>query len=192
MRFLSKIGVYKIQTQGVTIDVKLVENEAVVAEGLSELKSHIGTTTAVGLVLEGQILQLCVGTRCLLVRLSYTDVPKCLGDFLADKETCFVGFGMNSTRSDLNASLSLSIYYGIDCKNAVDVTELAARILKKPKLCGCELATIAAEVGVSLEESPRLEDFNWGASVFSDEEVKYAIQDAYACHLIGTKLLAML
>ena len=85
-------------------------------------------------------------------------------------------------------------FYGIECKNIVDVSELVARVLNKPHLYGYgrKLKTLAAEVGLQLKEIPSLAPFNCGAKFFSHEETKFAVQDVYASSLIGTKLLGKL
>ncbi|KAI7987757.1 hypothetical protein LOK49_LG13G00296 [Camellia lanceoleosa] len=70
--------------------------------------------------------------------------------------------------------------------------ELVARVLKKPDLISAGLATLAAEVGIAWEASKYLPSFNWRALVFSDEQIKYVVEDVYASFLIGTKLLGKL
>ncbi|KAL7257731.1 hypothetical protein ACSBR1_003947 [Camellia fascicularis] len=195
MRFLSKMGIYKFQIQQVSIIVRLVDCDALVATGLLELRSVIGTSSAVGLTLkynpnydEPAMLQFCVRNHCLVLQLYHLDsIPQCLKDFLADPEICFVGNGgLRSGLSDLNS------HYEIECKSGIEASELAAKILKKPNLLGVGLARLADEVGIPRVESPSLGSFDWGAKVFSDEQINYAIQDAYACSLIGSKLLGML
>ena len=69
---------------------------------------------------------------------------------------------------------------------------LAARVLKKPNLDGCGLVELASEVGVYYEEQKSITFSNWGARVFSHEQVKYAIRDAYASYLIANNLLSLL
>ncbi|KAI8024236.1 hypothetical protein LOK49_LG03G03488 [Camellia lanceoleosa] len=137
---------------------------------------------------EPAMLQFCVRNHCLVLQLYHLDsIPQCLKDFLGDPEICFVGNGgLRSGLSDLNS------HYEIECKSGIEVSELAAKILKKPNLLGVGLARLADEVGIPRVESPSLGSFDWGAKVFSDEQIKYAIQDVYACSLIGSMLLGML
>ena len=78
------------------------------------------------------------------------------------------------------------------CKTGVELGHLAARILKKPNLDGCVLVELASEVGVYYEEPKSVSFSDWGARVFSHEQVKYAIHDAYASYLIGNNLLNLL
>ncbi|KAG5548987.1 hypothetical protein RHGRI_014387 [Rhododendron griersonianum] len=63
MRFLSKIGLYYIPIQGTTVTVRVVDNPDVVYTGVCELRSQIGTNTAVGLAVKHN--RLCnVATLC--------------------------------------------------------------------------------------------------------------------------------
>ncbi|KAM7478495.1 hypothetical protein LguiA_026708 [Lonicera macranthoides] len=95
---------------------------------MSELRSQFGTTV-VGLIQPNRnsnYLQLCVGTRC-------------LNDFLSDLDICFVGVG------ELNN-------YNVFCKNYIKLSELGARVLKKPNLGSCSsgvLGALANEVGIN-------------------------------------------
>ncbi|KAL5783749.1 hypothetical protein ACOSP7_008778 [Xanthoceras sorbifolium] len=100
----------------------------------------------------------------------------------------------------------------------VEVHDLAAKVLKKPNLCKCGLADLQSEVGITIAvaagtASPSsclppssvskvkvkkaaiflvIACPDWSAVAFSDEEIKYAIHDAYTCYLIGDKLLGLL
>ncbi|KAI8555430.1 hypothetical protein RHMOL_Rhmol05G0174000 [Rhododendron molle] len=133
------------------------------------------------------ILQLCVATLCLLVHLAHMDsIPDCLERFLSDPEICFVGVNM------IHWHFQLCYDYSIECKSCIEVIELVARYFQKPNIYGRGLAAVAAEVGLSLEESPKKVDVDWQAIVFSDEQIKLGIQYVYACQLIGSKILAML
>ncbi|PSS00238.1 Werner Syndrome-like [Actinidia chinensis var. chinensis] len=191
LRFLSKMGNYNIRIGGVVIHVRVVDNANLVDQSLSEIRHQIGTNTAVGLIFKSsKMLQICVGSRCLMVLLSHMDIsniPQSLKNFLAEQGICFVGVATSMDRMNMG-------FYGIECKNIVDVSELAARVLKKPHLYGYgrELKKLAAEVGLQLVEIPSLAQFNWSAKFFSHEEIEYAVHDVCASSLIGTKLLGML
>ncbi|KAB2621621.1 hypothetical protein D8674_023803 [Pyrus ussuriensis x Pyrus communis] len=71
-------------------------------------------------------------------------------------------------------------------KIGADLGDLAAKVLKKLNLARWGLAELASEVG------GRCVVPDWNATVFSDEQIKYAIHDVYASYLIGKKLLGML
>lgn len=156
----------------------------------AERRSGFGTTVA-GLVIRparnSKYLQLCVGTRCLMIKLhvGYLQIPKSLNDFLFDSEICFVGVGELTD-------------YRVSCKSYIQVNKLDFRVLKKPILSRCSggiLETLASEIGINLEESSSSSsgvNVNWEPGVFSDEEIKCATRDVCACYLIANKLLGSL
>ncbi|KAH7865522.1 hypothetical protein Vadar_007734 [Vaccinium darrowii] len=195
MRFMSKLGNHVILIEGVTIHVRVIDRAILLTLEIFELRSLIKTTTAVGLVVKFNesrspvMLQLCVGTRCVVIPLNHLDnFPKCLKEFLADPETCFVGV---DTFRGVNR---LKWNYEIEGASSMEVRELAAKTLKKPDLRVAVggWGQLAAEVGLSLEESPSSVKIPWESYVFTDEQIKYAIRDVYLSQLIGSKLLARL
>ena len=75
--FLAMLGHSTVQIQCVIIKVRLADCVAMVDKEVSELQSLIGATTAIGLAVyldpyysKPAMLQLCVGTQCLLVHLA--------------------------------------------------------------------------------------------------------------------------
>jgi hypothetical protein len=60
----------------------------------------------------------------------------------------------------------------------VELGHFAARILKKPNIEKYGLYELAREVGVDIKESIG-ECPDWNAKVFSHEEIKYEMQNAY-------------
>ncbi|KAI7988833.1 hypothetical protein LOK49_LG13G00301 [Camellia lanceoleosa] len=184
------MGLYDVKIHGTSVKVRVVDHQDLISLGLSELRSEVTTPTVVGLVVKESImLQRCVGNRCLVIlmnRLGSNPVPQCLKNFLEDQEICFVGVNLSSE------VYTLSQIWGIECKSSVEPKELVARVLKKPDLISAGLATLAAEVGIAWEASKYLPSFNWRALVFSDEQIKYVVEDVYASFLIGTKLLGKL
>ncbi|XP_058216867.1 uncharacterized protein LOC131327749 [Rhododendron vialii] len=196
LRFLSKMGTYRIQLEGVTVDVRVVNRAEVIAIGLAELKPLIGLTTAVGLMVKFEasiknplMLQLCVGTRCLLIQLGSLDsIPQCLKDFLGDPEICFVGVGMSEGLSGLKT------YCRIECKSGIELCELVAMLLKMPRYLsgGPGLGTLSDAAGLGAVHCPKTVKFDCRAKVFNDEELMFAIHSVYCSHKIGSKMLAML
>ncbi|KAH7860123.1 hypothetical protein Vadar_009627 [Vaccinium darrowii] len=206
LRFMSKLDTHQIKFQDRTITVKVVDHADMVSPYLTELKSLIGASTAVGLevgyfpdkadlfklfVIPKEavlMLKLSVGTCCLLIQLSRLDsVPECLKEFLADPEICFVGVGM---RSDL---AKLKTHGRIDQTNGINVSDLAVKVLKKSCLDGCALEDVADIVGVALPEDPGpAYDVDLEAKFYTSDEIKRLIYEVDAAHLIGTKLLGML
>ncbi|KAM7478492.1 hypothetical protein LguiA_026705 [Lonicera macranthoides] len=189
LKFRSKIGVYEVQVDGVTLKVRVARyNEhSVVDIGISELTSQFGTTV-VGLVLQPEqnpkYLQLCVGTHCLMYQLpiGFIQIPKSLKDFLSDSEICFVGVGGSSSTHHVSDN----------CKSYVKLSELGAMVLMKPSLIGCSLEALANEVEIKLAESSSGVNVDWDAKVFSKEEIECGTRDVCACYLIGNKLLSSL
>ncbi|KAM7481813.1 hypothetical protein LguiB_006396 [Lonicera macranthoides] len=162
LKFRSKIGVYEVQIDGVTLRPRLV------------LQPDQNP----------KYLQLCVGTHCLMYQLpiGFIQIPKSLKDFLSDSEICFVGVGGSSSTHHVSDN----------CKSYVKLSELGAMVLMKPSLIGCSLEALANEVGINLAESSSGVNVDWDAKVFSKEEIKCATRDVCACYLIGNKLLSSL
>jgi hypothetical protein len=77
------------------------------------------------------------------------------------------------------------------CNTVVELGYFAAKILKKPNIKKYGLAMLASEVGMDIKE-PIHECPNWTVEVFSQEQIKYAVHNAYTCYVIGKKLLDML
>ncbi|CAN6204400.1 unnamed protein product, partial [Urochloa humidicola] len=70
------------------------------------------------------ILQLCTGTRCLILQLLYVDrVPASVKSLLADPGVRFVGVGVGEDAAKLAA------HYGLACAAAVDVEGLCNDLL---------------------------------------------------------------
>lgn len=78
----------------------------------------------------------------------------------------------------------LNYYY----EKGMEVSELATWILKKPSLLNCQdLARIENEV--SSWSPVGVVWLNVEAIAFSDEEIKYAIHEAYRCCFVAHNLL---
>ena len=81
----------------------------------------------------------------------------------------------------------------IEGKTSVHLANLAEKVLEKPNLLTSHSSEdLATEVGVDSVRTTELKTApNWFARVFTDEEVKYAIHEAYTCYCVGNKLLSM-
>ncbi len=77
------------------------------------------------------------------------------------------------------------------CNTVVELGYFAAKILKKPNIKKYDLAKLATEVGMDIKE-PICECPNWDVEVFSQEQIKYGVHNAYNCYVIGKKLLDVL
>ena len=151
----------------------------------------------------GKFLVLCVGSHCLMIELPDSEhISRTLGRFLSDETICFLGTGMSNIVSELGSfsffarkkksgSFNFRVYRRLSVKTGVEVGFLAAKILKKPNVENYGLAELAGEVGLDIKE-PIGECPDWNAKVFSHEEVKYAVHNAYTSFVIGNKLLDML
>uniref|UniRef100_A0A2N9H4S3 3'-5' exonuclease domain-containing protein n=1 Tax=Fagus sylvatica TaxID=28930 RepID=A0A2N9H4S3_FAGSY len=164
MSLLSKLGNYEIEIHGAKVKVSIVENPSFVAFKIEELRSSLQMlqNRVVGLDIKfvetkqtssiAKFLLLCVGTRCLIIKVLQLDYfPETLRQFLSDETICFLGTGMSNI-----------------------VQELDSR-----------------EIGMAIKQ-PICECPDWNAKVFSHEEIKYAIHNAYTSYVIGNKLLGML
>uniref|UniRef100_A0A2N9FJW8 3'-5' exonuclease domain-containing protein n=1 Tax=Fagus sylvatica TaxID=28930 RepID=A0A2N9FJW8_FAGSY len=162
---LFKICMYEIEIQGVYVKASVVDRAVLVDAHIAELRSSFEKSL-----------------------LYYLDsFPDSIKKVLSDKNVCFVGIGV---KDKVKKILQWPQMFG--CKTGVELGHLAARVLKKPNLDECGLVELASEVGVYYEEPKSVTFSDWGARVFSNEQVKYAIHDAYASYLIANNLLSLL
>ncbi len=78
----------------------------------------------------------------------------------------------------------------VECKTGVEIGYLAAKIMRKPDIEKNGLAELAGEVGMDIKQ-PIGKCPDWNAKVFSDEEIKYAMHNAYTSYVMGNKLFGM-
>jgi ribonuclease D len=131
------------------------------------------------------LLQLCVGSRCLIFQLLHADYfPEDLVRFLDDPRFRFVGVGV---REDADR---LSDNHGLPVATTVDLRGLAADGMDRPdlRLAGLE-ALVRAVMGAELEKPKSVRMGPWDAEDLSDEQIKYACIDAFVSFEIGRKLL---
>ncbi|XP_043725508.1 Werner Syndrome-like exonuclease [Telopea speciosissima] len=182
---------------GVKVQTTVVKTASMVDTFVGELKNLCAGNTKpiIGLDLEWNsnsadpkvaILQLCVGTRCLIIQLRYLNVvPASLKNLISDPAVSFVGVGVTEDVAKLLKD------YGIECKNAIELGPLAARVYgKTTEYAKKGLADLALEVvGFHMEKHPNVSCSNWDNETLTNEQIKYATIDAYASYLIGKKLL---
>ncbi|KAL0006258.1 hypothetical protein SO802_013819 [Lithocarpus litseifolius] len=207
---LSKMGLYDIEIHGANVKVSLVENLALVDAKVDEFRSSLQTSESqvVGLDIKfvktdgnlnkGRFLLLCVGSHCLMIQLpDSNEVTYTLMKFLSDESICFLGTGMSEKVTELGCLYFYGYREGtlvtqrVNCNTGVEVGYLAAKILKKPNVEQYGLVELAGEVGMDIKE-PISECPDWNAKVFSHEDVKYALHNAYTSYVIGNKVLDML
>ncbi|CAI9105370.1 OLC1v1004278C1 [Oldenlandia corymbosa var. corymbosa] len=222
LQFLLRMFVYDIDINGVKVKATLAKHDEVVENELSELKNSLMTTdfpvvgvdckfgrnAPIGKDYDGfvpadnewvpSLLALYVETRCLIIQLDRS-FPSSLARFLNDENICFVGIKIDYHLECLkyhHHSLCKTSKAGDLTRYGVDIHDFAACVLKDPSLRYClGLINLGRRIGVEIQEvdetiSPPPSD--WGAIVFSKEEVEYTVHDAYNCYLIGKKLLTSL
>ncbi|GKV01407.1 hypothetical protein SLEP1_g13961 [Rubroshorea leprosula] len=140
-----------------------------------------------------RLLTLYAGTEFLIIQLhSFDSYPLLLGDLFSQATVCFVGVRMSDI---LSYSINIKgkiIKISAECNTGVELGYLAARVLKNPDLIQEHgLKKLAQAVGVTLKQSTfsATKTPAWSARVFSAEQIKLAIHDAYMAYLIGSKLL---
>ncbi|CAN1822959.1 3'-5' exonuclease [Linum perenne] len=129
------------------------------------------------------LLQLCVGTKCLIIQLCYLrPIPQSLFDFLRNPNNYFVGVGIDA---DIE---KLSLDYGLSCTSSADLQVLARQRWEWSNASpGLKDILYAAE-GISMEKPRRITMSNWEMRYLTDEQVQYAAIDAFASYKIGFNL----
>ena len=214
-KFLSKIGIHELEIEGVKVKVSHVtDNFSVIDHKINQLRASLNKQKlVVGIDIKvtvdqkqksqnSDLLILFGGNCCSVIKLDNNliiNFPSSILNLLADNNICVVGRSnsMKLSRSNVSRSISLS--------GVVEVGQLAARVLKKPNLSKCGLEELDKEIRQTVKDSKANVATslpgtgaeaatcpNWKAMVFSDEEIKYAIHDAYTCGVIGDKLLRIL
>ncbi|GMH28060.1 hypothetical protein Nepgr_029903 [Nepenthes gracilis] len=197
------MGKYDVEITGNPIKVDVLDSAELISSCIADFLTPKLQTEApvVGLDLHSSkngplgrstnsLLLLCIDAYCLVVQLKYVDkVPDSLKKFLGDEKICFVGV-------DVDRKLSRVMPSSLDplvCKTAVELSHLAARIRKMPSLLNGDIKALAKEVGISYEpaasggrHAPRV---NYEAKVFSGDEVKALVHDAYVCYKIGRSVV---
>jgi hypothetical protein len=123
------------------VEVIIVENTAVdVAAKIEELRSSLQTlqNRVVGLDIKfvetkrtssiAKFLLLCVGTRCLIIKVLQLDYfPETLRQFLSDETICFLGTGMSNIVQELDSRQSQVYEFkrwetrSVKCKTGVEI-----------------------------------------------------------------------
>lgn len=198
LQFRSNMGVYDIKIHGGEVKATIVYGDDQLEKGISELRSLMGDFPLVGIDLKKSenswrpldLILMYVKDRCLIIQLNFfTPSPEILGNFLSDKSICFVGFEVDSHFSDLRRYLE-----DYRLGNGAEICKLAALVLKNPSLQKCgSLVELASKIGYDMEQvDQNWVQTDWGALVFSEEQIKYAIQEVHHSYCIGKKLLSML
>ncbi|CAE5966996.1 unnamed protein product [Arabidopsis arenosa] len=128
------------------------------------------------------ILQLCVGNRCLIIQLGYCDqVPNNLRSFLMDPETTFVGVWNGQDAGKLaRCCHQLEIGELLDIRQYVN--DSWGRSMRR-----CSFEEIVEECmgyqGVMLD--PEISMSDWTVYDLDLDQILQASLDAYVCHQLG-------
>ncbi|KAJ8623441.1 hypothetical protein MRB53_031970 [Persea americana] len=175
----------------------ITSTASVVDEWISEIRRIYGQITIVGLDTEWclpkekgkcgpvAIIQLCVGTRCLIFQLILADViPESLKGFLADPTLKFVGVAVAGDAQKLWDE------YGLIVGSTEDLAAVAALKLGEEKLKEAGLKRLASIVlGVEMEKPKRVILSTWNARVLNLKQIHYASVDAFVSFEIGKCLM---
>ncbi|OEL14949.1 hypothetical protein BAE44_0024032 [Dichanthelium oligosanthes] len=132
------------------------------------------------------ILQLCAGTRCLVLQLFYVDrVPSSIRSFLADPNVRVVGIGVGEDAAKLATD------YGLACAAPVD---LEGRCNDHLGRCAggrrLGLKGFAREVlGLVMEKPRNVTMSNWEKHELDEAQIRYACIDAYVSYKLGERVL---
>ncbi|KQK09028.1 hypothetical protein BRADI_2g45630v3 [Brachypodium distachyon] len=131
------------------------------------------------------LLQLCVGDRCLVFQIFNADyVPHQLAEFLANPDHCFVAVGVGGDEQRLREDCGIEVAY------TMDLPEVAADVLHRPKLRQSGLKTLAREVmGALIDKPKRVTLSDWSSEHLTWEQVRYACIDAFVSFDVGRRLL---
>ncbi|KAI3840807.1 hypothetical protein MKX03_011599 [Papaver bracteatum] len=133
------------------------------------------------------ILQLCVGSRCLIVQLMYLDkIPKSLIDFLQNPSFTFVGVGINEDVEKILCDYELGV------SNTLDLRVLAAQKLNKIELKKMGLRDLTeAVLGVNMVKPKKVTMSRWDAEYLTYDQVLYACLDVVVAFKMAKHLMAM-
>ncbi|CAL1356771.1 unnamed protein product [Linum trigynum] len=134
------------------------------------------------------LVTLCTKLGCVLIRMNPKQLPSLspsLRKFLAIKEILFVGVHI---REDLHRMKKL---YGVIVRNAVELSDLAAKMNDHPRFLGMSARELCSKVcSIKLEQKPFVVLWsNWFDPTLSNEQLESATTDAYAAYKTGRKML---
>ncbi|KAJ1689624.1 hypothetical protein LUZ63_013779 [Rhynchospora breviuscula] len=132
------------------------------------------------------LLQLCVGSRCLLFQLLHCErIPDKLYEFFLDSRYRFVG-------SDIKKDLEkLEDQYGLMAGSCWDDLRKLAENMGRPDLKGASLKKLMEEfVGLQLEKSFWIRTSDWSRQVLDLQQIEYGALDAFASYQVGLQLVS--
>ncbi|KAJ6744288.1 3-5 EXONUCLEASE [Salix purpurea] len=131
------------------------------------------------------VLTFCTKLGCVLIRLSPNHISPSLKRFLSIKDILFVGVHI---KEDLQR---LRCVDGLVVRNAVELSELAAKIYDQPRLAAYSARELAYRIASLKVDSKPLNVLwsNWFEHTLSHEQIESATTDAYATYKIGKKIM---
>ncbi|KAJ4787637.1 hypothetical protein LUZ62_038883 [Rhynchospora pubera] len=134
------------------------------------------------------LLQLCVGSRCLLFQLLHCGrIPDNLHQFFLDNRYRFVGVDVKKDLEKLEEQFGL---IAGSCWN--DLRKLAEEKTGRSDLKQADLKTLLEEfVGLYLGKSFWTRTSDWGTQVLDLEQIEYAAFDAFASCQVGHRLVSI-
>ncbi|AEC09207.1 putative DNA helicase [Arabidopsis thaliana] len=126
------------------------------------------------------ILQLCVGNRCLIIQLSHCKrIPEVLRSFLEDETITFVGVWNSQDQGKLERFRhQLEIWRLLDIRHYLPTRLLNSSFEKIVEEClGYKGVRKDKEICMS----------NWGARSLSHDQIVQASDDVYVCCKLGVK-----
>lgn len=194
----SNQNIFTVSFLGQLIETTVTDKAAVADAWIRNIRStYNGQQIIVGLDSEWRpnhvpifsnktaVLQLCIGTKCLVLQLFYLDnIPQSLRSFLGDANVTFVGVEVARDAAKLRDE------YGLPYARVADVRELAMKrwpfmFNRKPGLKDIALKV----VNLSMPKPKNVCRSDWQSRVLDDLQIEYACIDAYASYRIGHKLL---
>ncbi|KMT13647.1 hypothetical protein BVRB_4g080330 [Beta vulgaris subsp. vulgaris] len=151
-----------------------------------------------GYTTKPEILVICGSSRCLIIQLSLIGLDSIFGAYTSTSNSSLEKFLTNS-----DICFVRPFNFNLSKSQSVAVCELAARVLKKPKLMKeSSLEVVARQVGVPYKDvyGSSVRDSKDGSIMVNDddgvvltqEQVEKVAYDAFTCRTIASKLLSSL
>ncbi|KAI3953137.1 hypothetical protein MKW92_045696 [Papaver armeniacum] len=193
---------YTVKFHSDEINTVLTQTASVVDDWMSKLYQDFGSALnnlIVGFDVEWRpnfhknqenkvsIMQLCVGSRCLIIQLMYLDkMPKSLIDFLGNPSFTFVGVGINEDVEKILCDYELGV------GNTLDLRVLAAQKLNKIELKKMGLRDLTeAVLGLNMVKPKKVTMSRWDAEYLTYDQVLYACLDVVVAFKMAKHLMAM-
>ncbi|KAI3941091.1 hypothetical protein MKW92_027623 [Papaver armeniacum] len=186
---------YTVQHLGDNIVTTLTNSSSLIDSVLREFRSK----RVIGLDIEWNsaspdskvaTLQLCHGSRCIIIQLLYLDfIPNSLRNLLSDRSITFVGVGITQDIARLDRD------YGLKCWAGNELGALSDRFYGRATHLngGAEFASTMHKLfELPVEKPVNVARSDWSKNILSTEQIKYATIDAYVYFEYGNHLCQIL